>query len=182
MKHKWFLLSVTLILAGCASVVHQGHARRLDASAVRIFLPQFANATEDEHAARAVTELAASALLERSVPLVQTEAALVHSRAENAAGADGLYLETARSLKATHLLIGTVHEYRYKTDLDGNPAVGISLRLVDVTDGHTVWQGSSSRVSVFLASLSKTAQRAVRDLVAQLPLTHPSPGPAASHP
>lgn len=182
MRLNWLFLSGVLILAGCASVVHQGHAKRLDASAVRIFLPQFANATDDEHAARALTELTASALLERSVPLVQTEAALVHSRAENAAGVDGLFLETARSLKATHLLIGTVHEYRYKTDLDGNPAVGISLRLVDVTDGQTVWQGSSSRVSVFLASLSKTAQRAVRDLVAQLPLTHLAASPGASHP
>jgi hypothetical protein len=109
-------------------------------------------------------------LLQRGIPLVQTEPTLVRSRLENAPGGDGLFLETARDLEATHLLIGAVHEYRYKTDLDGDPAVGISLRLVDAKDGRTIWQGTSSRVGVLFASVSKTAQRAVRDLVKHLPV------------
>jgi hypothetical protein len=181
--------ALALALAGCTSVVFQGPppapsapashgANTAGASALsqpmRVFLPPFFNATDDDHASRALTELTASALLESGVPLVQTEPALTKSRLENAAGADGLYLDTARALGATHLLLGTVHEYRYKTDLDGDPAVGLTLRLVDAKDGRTLWQGSSAKVSVFFSSLSKTAQRAVRDLVKRSPLaSHP---------
>ena len=152
------------------------HPRRDPKGEVRVFLPPFFNATEDDHAGRALTELTASMLLERGVPLLQKEEALVKSREDKAAGTEGLFLEAARSVNATHLLLGTVHEYRYKTDLDGDPAVGLSLRLVDARTGLTLWQGSSSRVGVLFASLSTTGHRAVRDLVKKIPV--PSRHPA----
>lgn len=178
MLNTFLILLVTVTLAGCTSVVQQGGTGKLESAEVRLFLAPFTNATDDEHASRALTELTATALLERGVPLVQTEPGLVRSRAENAAGPDGLYLDTARTLQATHLLVGTVHEYRYKTDLDGDPTVGVTLRLVDARDGRTLWQGSSSRVSVLFASLSSTAMHAVRDLVKRMPLPKTPARPA----
>jgi hypothetical protein len=177
-----FILLIPLLLAGCASATYSGGQKGLPAGGeVRVFLPQVANATDDEHAGRAITELMSSALFERGIPVVQSEQALVKARAENAAGTDGLFLEAARSLQANYLLIGTVHEYRYKTDLDGDPAVGVTVRLVDVKDGQTLWQGSSARVSVLFASLSTASQRTVRDLVARMPLPHTGPAPRAAN-
>ncbi len=170
MRNKYLGLVVLLLtLTGCSSIIHHGGERHIDRENVKLFLPPFFNATDDDHAGRALTELTASALLEREIPLVQTEPALYKSRVENAAGLDGLY-QDARSVQATHLLIGTVHEYRYKTDLDGDPAVAITLRLVDAKTGNTLWQGSSTKVSVIFASVSSAAQRAVRDLVKRVPL------------
>ena len=163
-------LLAIIFLAGCTSVVQDGGVKRVSREGFRLFLAPFFNATDDEHAARALTELTATALLARNIPLVQTEASLAGARTESVAGTNELHLVAARSLEATHLLVGTVHEYRYKTDLDGNPVVGITLRLVDVKDGRTLWQGSSSKVSVVFASLSATAQRAVRELVNRMPL------------
>lgn len=167
----FLVLSGLCFLTACSTVVYQGGqnpgAKRQD---FILFLPPFFNATDDDHAGRALTELTATALLERGLPVLQSEPALVKSRLENAAGADGLFVETARSLGATHLLIGTVHEYRYKTDLDGDPAVGLTLRLVDAQDGRTIWQGSSAKVGVFFASLSTASQRAVRNLVKTIPV------------
>lgn len=147
----------------------QSAKSELNGTQVRLFVPPFFNATGDEHAGRALTELTATAILRKGILLAQTEAALAQSRQENAAGSDGLYVETARSLEATHLLIGTVHEYRYKTDLDGNPAVGLTMRLVDATDGRTLWQDSESRVGLMFASLSSVSQRAVQSLVNRIP-------------
>lgn len=157
------------LLAGCASLTTRQAANDLEGIQMRLFVPPFFNATVDEHAGRALTELTTTAILRRGIPLIQTEAALAQSRKENAAGPEGLYMETARSLQATHLLIGTVHEYRYKTDLDGNPAVGLTLRLVDATDGRTVWQDSRSEVGFMFASLSTVAGKAVRSLVSRIP-------------
>lgn len=165
----WLFLALLIWLPGCVSIVQHGGSASLAGQSVRVFLAPYHNATGDEYAARALTELTATALLRRGVNLVQTESALAQARQETAAGSESALLAPARSVQATHMLIGTVHEYRYKTDLDGNPAVGITLRLVETNEGRTLWQGSSAQVGVLFASLSSVAQRAVRKLVQQIP-------------
>jgi len=163
-------LAASLAVTGCRSTLQHGGVPRVDPAQVKILLPAFSNATDDEHAGRALTEITASVLLKEGLPLVQKEPVLVKTRGEKAPGLDGLYTEAAKQIGATHLLIGTVHEYRYKTDLDGDPAVGVSLRLIDAQTGETLWQGSSSKVKVFFASLTGTAQAAVERLVEKMPL------------
>jgi hypothetical protein len=179
MKINWITLLGCLWLTGCATSVYEGSERGLSTSgSMKILMPPFYNATDDEHASRALTELTGTALLERGVPLYQTEEILVRSGEEQAAGEEGRYAELAGQIGATHLLIGTVHEYRYKTDLDGDPAVGITLRLVDAGTGRTVWQGSSANVGYAFASLTSTSHRAVRELVERIPLQPPGPASA----
>ena len=172
MKHSLYVAAIiaTLSLAACRSTVQQGGVTRIDPAKVKILMPAFTNATDDEHAGRALTEITASVLLKKGLPLIQKEPVLVKSRGDKAAGPDGLFVEAAKQLGATHLLIGTVHEYRYKTDLDGDPVVGVSMRLIDSQNGETLWQGSSSNVKVFFASLTGTAQAAVERLVDKMPL------------
>ena len=171
---KYFLLlgaiAASCGLVACKSTVQQGGVASLETAQVKILLPPFSNATDDEHAGRALTEITASVLLKQGLPLVQKEPILVKTRNEKAPGQDGLFAEAAAQMGATHLLVGTVHEYRYKTDLDGDPVVGISLRLIEAKTGETLWQGSSSKVKVFFASLTGTAQAAVEQLVEKMPL------------
>lgn len=157
------------LLAGCATVVTEGGSTgtiRVE----RLLLPPFVNATDDEHAGRALTEMTGSALVEAGLPLFQTEETLIRSAADKAQGPDGRYAELARTVGASHLLIGTVHEYRYKTDLNGDPAVGVTLRLIDAATGQTLWQGSSGNVGYAFASVTSAAQKAVRALVRDLPV------------
>lgn len=163
--------SLALLLSGCATVVHHGGSQPGAIRVTRVLLPPFVNATDDEHASRALTEITGSALVEAGIPLFQTEETLLKSAADKAQGPDGRYAELARSMGATHLVIGTVHEYRYKTDLDGDPAVGVTLRLVDAATGQTLWQGTSANVGFAFASLSSAGQKAVRALVQQLPVS-----------
>ncbi len=164
------LLFALLFLAGCTSVVHQGGAANISKYNTRLVLAPFQNATDDENAGRALTALAGTILREHHLPLYQDETVL--RKIESAPPGDGEqgYLQIAREAQATHLLIGTVHEYRYKTDLNADPVVGITLRLVTVQNGQTVWQGSSSKVGYLFASLTGTAQKAIEDLVEQLPM------------
>ena len=65
-------------------------------------------------------------------------------------------------------LLGTVTEYRYKSDLDGSPIVSVTMRLVDATDGTTVWQGTSTKMTQYFGSLSRTAHAAVENLIQQM--------------
>jgi polysaccharide biosynthesis protein PelC len=168
------LLLLLLLFTACTTVVHdEGKSQLTD---VRLVMPPFVNATDNEHAAEGVTQLTGSALLKLGIPLYQTEQIVSKAGDETTAKPDARFLQIARENKAAYLLIGTVHEYRYKSDLTANPAVGITLRLVAVEDGRTIWQGSSSTVGRANSSLTATAQRAVRDLVSRIPLktTHPS--------
>ena len=172
--NKLPLLALLLLLPGCASVVHDGGKSQLNEGAFRMVMPPFLNATDNEHAGQALTQLTGSTLLEYAIPLHQTEEILSKTADDSVPKQEARYLQIAKESKATFLLVGTVHEYRYKSDLSANPAVGITLRLVNVADGRTLWQGTSSKVGHAYSSLTSTAQMAVRDLVPKIPLkVHP---------
>ncbi len=168
---RLLILVFSLFLSGCAHVVTTGSATGQSLVIDRLLLPPFVNATDDEHASRAVTEMTGSALVQAGIPLYQTEELVLRTAADTAQGADGRYAEIARSVGASHLLIGTVHEYRYKTDLDGDPAVGITMRIVSASTGETVWQGTSGNVGYAFASLTSAGQKAVNRLVGEMPVT-----------
>ncbi len=167
---KLQLLVLLLLLPACTTVVHDGGKSKNSEERFRMVMPPFLNATDHEHAGEALTQLTGSILLEYGIPLYQTEEILSKTADEAAPKQEVRYLQIAQNNKATYLLIGTVHEYRYKSDLSANPAVGITLRLVNVADGRTLWQGSSSKVGRAYSSLSATAQKAVRDLVSKIPV------------
>ena len=159
-----------MICAGCAHVVTTGGDDYETVRVDRLLLPPFINATDDQHASRALTEMTGSALVHAGIALYQTEELVLRTAEDTAQGADGRYAEIARSVQASHLLIGTVHEYRYKTDLDGDPAVGVTMRLVDAATGRTVWQGTSGNVGYAFASVTSAGQKAVNRLVAEMPI------------
>lgn len=154
---------------GCASseVRHSGQRAPLGAVS-RLLLAPLHNATPDETAGRAVTELAATTLLAHGIPLAQTEDSLLRGRALVEEGKEAQLIELARSLQCTHVLFGTVTEYRYKSDLDGSPIVSVTMRMVDAADGATLWQGTSTKMTQYFGSLSRTAQVAVDHLVQQM--------------
>jgi hypothetical protein len=178
---KLQLLALLLLLPGCTAVVHDGGKSQVSDGEFRMVMPPFLNATDNEHAGQALTQVTGSILLEYGIPLHQTEELLSKTADETAPKQEVRYLQIAQTNKAAYLLIGTVHEYRYKSDLGANPAVGITLRLVSVADGRTLWQGSSSKVGHAYSSLTSTSQKAVRDLVAKIPLKA-TPGLPASSP
>jgi hypothetical protein len=174
MRQSWLkLLGVVLVgagLAGCASSseVRHGGARSSLGGVSRVLLAPLHNATPDETAGRAVTELTATALLSHGIPLAQTEDSLLRGRALVEEGKESQLIDLARSLQCTHVLFGTVTEYRYKSDLDGSPIVSVTMRMVDAGDGATLWQGTSTKMTQYFGSLSRTAQLAVDNLIQQM--------------
>lgn len=67
-------------------------------------------------------------------------------------------------------ITGSVDEWQYKAGLDGEPAVGISLRVVDVNSGETLWSASGARTGWGFSTTSGVAQKLMADLVDTLPL------------
>lgn len=161
------LLFVVWLLSACTAVRYQGpQAAYPSTQTMRILLIPFDNATNSEAAAVALTEMTASALSRQGANYTRSrEVSPPHG---DEASPRPTWFEYAAGQGYTHLLRGTVTEYHYKTDLDGDPAVGLSMRLEQVSSGKTVWQASTSATGYGFASLSSAAQRAADKLVRKL--------------
>lgn len=70
------------------------------------------------------------------------------------------------------IVFGSVTEYRYKRDLDQEPAVGVIVSVMDVASGQTVFSATVSRIGsseLFCRdSLMHTAQIVSRQIVREL--------------
>lgn len=74
-------------------------------------------------------------------------------------------LEWARGQEARYALSGTVHEWRYKVGVDGEPVVGVSVQVIDVADGRVVWSSVGAKSGWSRESLAGVAQKLMRDLI-----------------
>ncbi len=166
-------LAAAAALCGCQTVLHGNlddtrHEAGTDIR--RVVLLPFDNATSDPAAARALRDFTASALAERGLRFRQTEESLLISARKSAAGESGLYPELARLTGARYFITGSVHEYRYMADLEGSPAVGFSLRLVDARDGRTLWLGTAANTGYGWQSLSELCADSARKIASDIPV------------
>ncbi len=81
----------------------------------------------------------------------------------------------ARAQGVHYALSGSVEEWRYKVGLDGEPAVGVTLKVVDLSSGRTVWTASGAKSGWSREALSAVAQSVLADALDNLPRTS---GPA----
>ena len=65
---------------------------------------------------------------------------------------------------------GAIHEWRYKTGLDGEPAVGLTLQVVELPSGRVIWTASGARTGWGYANVSGTAEKLVMQLLKGLTL------------
>ena len=80
-------------------------------------------------------------------------------------------LQSARRDQAEYLFTGTVEEWRYKSGLDGEPAVGITLEIRRAEDNRVVWSGTSARTGWGREGLSVAAHRVLDKLADAMPLS-----------
>lgn len=170
-------LTAAFAITGCQTV-YDGRLRHEEDRLVagrslrRIVLLPMDNATADPGAARAIREFVASAMAEHGIRFVQTEESLLVATKKAAAGDTGLYPELSKLTgNPRYFITGTVHEYRYMADLEGSPAVGFTLRVVDARDGSTLWSGTAANTGWGWKSLSELCSDSARKIAATMPVT-----------
>jgi TolB-like protein len=164
-----------LTLLGCASAVQEWVKPGVGRVARVAVLP-LENQTSSLRAGQAVTDLLVSQILATGAIAVMDPSEVADVlRRENIDPADAGRLPSAqrlgRLLQVSHVLQGSVTEYRYKPGLSETPAVGVTVRLVDVASGEVVWTASHARLgSSWLreAGLARVAQRVAHDMAAHL--------------
>lgn len=159
-------LAFTVLLAAC-STLDRSPAPAVRASAQWVVLP-FSNNTETPLAANRAEAIAEGLLRAEGVgklrryPASLPQDALFENNDRKALDAA---LAWARDQNAAYALTGSVDEWRYKVGVDGEPAVGVALSIIDVASGETLWTGVGGKSGWSREALSAVAQKLMRDLL-----------------
>ncbi len=159
-------LAATL-LASCSVIDHSPGAS-MPRDAKWALLP-IANHTDVPQAGLRAEAIAETLLRARGVAsLTRYPAALnpetVFDPAERRVQVDAQ--KWARESGARYALTGAVDEWRYKVGVDGEPAVGLALQIIDLKDGSVVWSSVGAKSGWSREALSAVAQKLIRDLLA----------------
>ncbi len=71
-------------------------------------------------------------------------------------------------------ITGTIHEWHYKSGPDKEPAVGLSLKLIDLSSEKVIWQGTTAKTGWGYTNLSGVANKAVDKLLNQIRIVGPN--------
>ena len=161
------ILVIFMITAGgCQSAQSERTKVAIDTDSQVVLLP-FLNRSETPLAGERAEAIALSVLRSRGLDGLQTYELPIEGTGLPILD-DGKRLADAKQdaldRGASHALTGSVEEWRYKSGLDGEPAVGLSLRLVDLESNEVLWSGSAARSGWSRSSLAGTAQKVLQEL------------------
>jgi hypothetical protein len=77
-------------------------------------------------------------------------------------------LDWARKEGLVYGITGSVNEWKYRSGADGEAAVGLTIRVVDVQSGRAVWSATGSRAGWGRETASGVAQKLLRNMLGRL--------------
>jgi len=161
------LLLAAPALLGACSTLDRSAAPAVDRQAQWVVLP-FANHTETPLAGQRAESIAEAILHSNGINKIKRYPSNLQQEALFDAGERKQQedaLAWARQLGARYALTGAVDEWRYKVGVDGEPAAGVALQIIDVSSGDTLWSGSGGKSGWSREALSAVAQQLIRSLL-----------------
>jgi hypothetical protein len=173
-------LALGLLLAfltGCASSIQSTvNQEPLDRQARWAILP-IANNTDTPQAGLSAEAMAEHQLRSRGVANLQ--------RYPSALSRDSLFEPTERKVTEEAIkwakdqgirfaLLGSVEEWRYKVGIDGEPAVGVTLQVLDLSTDRVVWSASGAKSGWSRQAMAAVAQALLTDLFGRIVLVSAS--------
>ena len=141
-----FGITIGILLSGCANTaLHASRAPRL-AHGAAIAVAPFANYTTTPGAGARAASMATSLLVTHGLAGVSAMVAHHHNRLPLGLEPNpATLLRKARAMGARYVVEGAVQEWRYTIGLDGQPAVAVTMDVVDVQSGRVMWTATASR-------------------------------------
>ncbi len=153
---------MSFMLISCTSVVDTGELMDLPAKATVVVLP-FENHTETPMAGLRVASLLESVLRTKGYAIGERFWKLkdVDYTPEEIKG----LLKEAGQRGVDYVFTGSVNEFRYKTGIDGEPAVSITIDLYNTADGKVIWGSVGSATGWSHESTGTVTQKLLNKLV-----------------
>ena len=158
MKHTVFSLFFLLLLTACSAVTSSNRDfSSISDDPIKITIFTLYNYTDTPQAGMRAANIAEGVLIARGDTVVNAiekkELALERE------------IEIAKKNGSDYLLTGGVSEWRYKTGIDGEPAVSLQLKLIDVQSREVVWSATGSDSSWGNSSIGTTAQALIESMI-----------------
>ena len=167
---KLGILLMVFMLASCAVMDQEHNSKPLERNANWALLP-IVNHTDVPQAglrAEAITEVLLRARgigNLRSYPPTLNQDSLFDP-AERKVVIDAM--NWAREQGVRYAVTGAVEEWHYKVGVDGEPAVGMTLQIIDLKDGdRIVWSSAGSKSGWSRDALSAVAQELIRKMLSE---------------
>ena len=159
-KLAFFIALISFFLYSCSSSVNSYQGGKLSKGDNFIVLP-FENNTETPLAGIRASKIAEGVLISHGFNIKGK----IYKQKEYKAEEIKELLEKAKREGYRYAVIGTVNEWRYKTGIDGEPAVNFTMKILDLNTGKTVWSGVASKSGMGYSSIGTLAQDLFNELV-----------------
>jgi len=172
-----YFLIMLLFCCGCTGV-ETGSARHETTAILsgKIAIIPFENLSTTPHAGQILAEFMQAELYTAGhLSLSSTDQVQRALRTKDALPDQDILISPAalgKKLDVSYLLLGRVTEYAYRQGVGQEPAIGLSLRLVEASTGRVVWRKARSRTGQYFIghenSLSELGQSISKQLAQSL--------------
>ena len=170
--HSLFRLAITgtvaLLLSACAtSSFHASPKPSIEAGATWVVAPLINNTATPYAGSRASHITAALLAQHKAGRVLNAPDPMSGSNLplDNGEAAQDAAHAFAVKQQARYLVTGSVDEWHYKIGLDGQPAVGFTLSVIDLQSGRTLWTGAASASGSSREGVAVLAQNTLEKLV-----------------
>lgn len=159
---RLFVFLMTLFLfAGCSTILTKNDQNGVLVKNEQIGIDTFVNLTETPMAGNRAASVVNSVLLQKGFKTHLINTALTDEYSEIPLAER---LQKAKSLGLSMLLVGEVIEWRYKTGIDGEPAVSLVARVYDTQSGEVLYSSSGSKNGLGYSSLGIIAHDVIESM------------------
>ena len=172
MRKFIIMLLAVLGLAGCSTMDTGGTGPGIDRNAKWVMLPVL-NHTDVPQAGLRAEAITEGLLRAHGISDFTRYHATMNQDTLFEPSERKIYIEAekwARIQGARYAVYGAVDEWRYKVGIDGEPAVGVALHIIDLQSNAVVWTGVGGKSGWSREALSAVAQKLIRQLLATAPI------------
>jgi len=162
-----YAAALAVLMGGCTITDRSPNTTPLDTQAKWALLP-IANHTDTPQAGLRAEAIVDGVLRARGVKSLARYPATLNPEALFEASERRVQEDArkwAREQGARYGVYGAVDEWRYKVGVDGEPAVGLALHIVDLQSDEVVFSAVGAKSGWSRDALSGVAQGLVRDLL-----------------
>jgi len=162
MKQIIFFL-ILIFFAGCSAISYNANQGKLDKNQ-KIAVDVFSNYTETPMAGYRAASIMDAALLQRgfkSNPMYS----MVSDESSNVEISLMERIKKAKNTGASLLATGEVIEWRYKTGIDGEPAVSLVIRVYDTQTAEVIFSSTGSKNGLGYSSIGLVANDVINGML-----------------
>ena len=166
---KYLLVGFTAVALSACSSYHLPESPELLASKQWVVMP-FNNFSGSAFASEQAEEITASVLKEEEINVTLYQV-------ENINALDSVLDPSIKAMaakkwlnqqNADYIVTASVSEWRYKSGLDAEPAVGITLKIIEVSTNKVLWQGTGARSGWGRENLAQTGMEVISEIIEEL--------------